>query len=298
MASMHQHIDAFIDYIVVEKGLADNTVAAYRRDLEQWAGFLLARERESFAEVARDDLLVYLDECRKRRLARATVARKLTTLRNFHAFLVREGELRTDITANIDLPRPTHRIPETLTEAEVEALLAVPDVSTPTGIRDAAILYTLYATGLRASELIGLRVQDVNLRAGSVRCLGKGSKERIVPIARTALGVIQAYLAKGRPGFVKFQSDDALFLTARGHGLSRTGLWRVIKRAALKSQILKNVTPHTLRHSFATHLLAGGANLRAIQEMLGHASITTTQIYTHVARDQLKRVYDRAHPRA
>ena len=295
---MQQHIDAFIDYILVEKGLAENTILAYRRDLEQWAAFLLTRERSVFADATRDDVLVYLDQCRKRRLARATVARKLTTLRNFHAFLVREGALRADVISNIDLPRRTHRIPDTLTVAEVEALLAVPDASKPSGLRDAAILYTLYATGLRASELIGLRVQDVNVRGGTVRCIGKGSKERIVPIARTALEVILAYLARGRPTCAKFRSEDALFLTPRGRGLSRAGLWRIIKRTALKAHILKNVTPHMLRHSFATHLLAGGANLRAIQEMLGHASITTTQTYTHVAKDHIKQVYDRTHPRA
>jgi integrase/recombinase XerD len=295
---MREHIDAFIEYILVEKGLAENTIVSYRRDLEQWAAFLLARERSSFAEAARDDVLAYLDECRKRRLARATVARRLTTLRSFHAFLVREGELSTDATANIDLPKRTHRIPETLTVAEIQALLAVPDTTTPTGIRDAAILYTLYATGLRASELINLRVQDVNPRGATVRCIGKGAKERMVPVAQTALNVIKAYLARGRPAFVRSGSEDALFLTMRGRSFSRSGLWRVIKRTALKAHILKNVTPHMLRHSFATHLLAGGANLRAIQEMLGHASITTTQIYTHVARDRLKREYDRTHPRA
>ncbi|MFQ5809387.1 MAG: site-specific tyrosine recombinase XerD [Armatimonadota bacterium] len=295
---MHQHIDAFIDYNLVEKGLAQNTIVAYRRDLEQWAAFLLARDCTSFAEATREDVIVYMEEFHKRRLARSTVARKLTSLRNFHAFLVREGELEADVTASIDLPRRSHRIPETLTVEEVKSLLAVPDVTTRIGIRDAAVLYTLYATGLRASELTGLRVQDLNLRAGTVRCMGKGRKERIVPIAGAALDVIRAYLARGRPELVKFTTEDALFLTIRGRGLSRTALWRIIKSNSLKAHILKNVTPHILRHSFATHLLAGGANLRAIQEMLGHASITTTQIYTHVARDRLRRVYDRTHPRA
>ncbi|MGD8238196.1 MAG: site-specific tyrosine recombinase XerD [Armatimonadota bacterium] len=295
---MNKHIDAFIEYNLVEKGLAENTIVAYRRDLEQWAAFLLARDRESFAEGAREDVIVYMEELHKRRLARSTVARKLTSLRSFHAFLVREGELDTDVTASIDLPKRSHRIPETLTEDEVKSLLAVPDVTTRIGLRDAAILYMLYATGLRASELTGLRVPDLNLRAGTVRCVGKGRKERIVPIAGTALDVIRAYLARGRPELVKSTTESALFLTIRGHGLSRAALWRLIKSAALKAHILKNVTPHILRHSFATHLLAGGANLRAIQELLGHASITTTQIYTHVARDRLKRVYDRTHPRA
>jgi integrase/recombinase XerD len=295
---VNKHIDAFIEYNLVEKGLAENTIVAYRRDLEQWAAFLLARDRESFAEGAREDVIVYMEELHKRRLARSTVARKLTSLRSFHAFLVREGELDTDVTASIDLPKRSHRIPETLTEDEVKSLLAVPDVTTRIGLRDAAILYMLYATGLRASELTGLRVPDLNLRAGTVRCVGKGRKERIVPIAGTALDVIRAYLARGRPELVKSTTESALFLTIRGHGLSRAALWRLIKSAALKAHILKNVTPHILRHSFATHLLAGGANLRAIQELLGHASITTTQIYTHVARDRLKRVYDRTHPRA
>ncbi len=295
---MQQHIDIFIDYIIVEKGLAENTIVSYRRDLEQWAEFLAGRDRRSFAQATRDDIVVYMDECRRRQLARSSVARKLTALRTFHAFLVREGELEANVTSNIDLPRRTHRIPETLTVDEVEKLLAVPDVTTKSGLRDAAILYTLYAAGLRASELTGLRVQDVNLRAGTVRCIGKGSKERLVPMAQAALDVIKAYLAMGRPGFVKFRSEDALFLTIRGRGLSRAGLWRMIKRTALKAHILKNVTTHMLRHSFATHLLEGGANLRAIQEMLGHASITTTQIYTHVARNHLKRVYDKTHPRA
>ncbi len=295
---MVKSIEAFIDYIVVEKGLADNTVKAYECDLRQWAEFLLGRGRATFADATRDDLLVYLDDCRRRLLGRATVARKLTSIRNLHAFLVRERGLTVNITEDVDLPKASRRVPHALSVEEMRRLLDAPDPDTPRGVRDRAMLFTLYAAGLRVSELLGLQVGDVNLREASLRCTGKGGKERMLPIAGKAVAALEDYLRAVRPQHVRDPNDATLFLSPRGGPLSRTAFWRSLRRYALQAGISKRVTPHMLRHSFATHLLAGGANLRAIQEMLGHANIATTQIYTHVARERLREVYQRAHPRA
>jgi integrase/recombinase XerD len=291
-------IEAFVDYILVERGLSSNTVAAYRRDLEQWTGFLLERGRRAFAEATQDDLLIYLERLRRQARTRSTVCRKVSSLRGFHAFLVREAGLRANITEDVDLPKPARRVPHTLTVREVEALLEAPDVTTLQGVRDRAMLYLLYASGLRVSELVGLRMQDVNLPAGFLRCVGKGSKERIVPIARAAAEMVDFYVRNVRPELCRDRAEAALFLTRRGRPLHRGSFWRIVKQQARRAGIERNVTPHSLRHSFATHLLAGGVNLRSIQEMLGHANITTTQIYTHVARERLRQVYDKTHPRA
>ncbi|MFQ6132800.1 MAG: site-specific tyrosine recombinase XerD, partial [Armatimonadota bacterium] len=292
-------LDAFIDFIVVEKGLADNTVRAYQRDLRQWMGFLLSRGCDEFAKATRDDLLVYLDDCRKRLLARSTVSRKVTSIRSLHKFLVRERSLETDITEDIDLPKSSRRLPPALSVQEVERLIEAPDTDKPAGLRDQAMILTMYAAGLRLSELLSLQLGDVNVQEGVVRCLGKGGKERMVPLADRSVRAVQRYLEEARPAYAgKYADENALFLTNRGRPFSRTGFWRMLRRHAAKAGLGKPVTPHMLRHSFATHLLAGGANLRAIQEMLGHANIATTQIYTHVARERLREVYDKAHPRA
>lgn len=291
-------IEAFVDYVLVERGLAANTVAAYRRDLQQWAAFLLERGRRSFGKASQDDLLVYLERMRRQARARSTVCRKLSALRGFYAFLVRERGLKANVTENVDLPKPAKQIPQTLGVHEVQALLDAPDVTRSEGIRDRAMLYLLYACGLRVSELVGLQVRDVNISEGFVRCVGKGSKERIVPVAKRAVEMVEFYLRNVRPEFCRDAAEGALFLTQRGRPLHRGSFWRIVKQHARRAGIERNVSPHTLRHSFATHLLAGGVNLRSIQEMLGHADITTTQIYTRVARDRLRRVYDETHPRA
>jgi len=292
-------LDAFIDYIVVEKGLAGNTVSAYNADLRQWIEFLLSRGRRSFADATRDDLLVYLDDCRKRLLARATVSRRVTAIRSLCNFLVRERGLKHNITEDLDLPKSSRRLPASLSVREVEQLIQAPDVEAPAGLRDQAMVLTMYAAGLRVSELLNLQLGDVNRREGFVRCVGKGGKERMVPLADRAGQAVQRYLEEARPQHAAKRPDEkALFLTNRGRHFSRTGFWRLLRRYARKAGLSKRVTPHMLRHSFATHLLAGGANLRAIQEMLGHANIATTQIYTHVARERLREVYDKAHPRA
>ena len=287
------YLEQFLDYLALERGLARNSLAAYQRDLRGHAAFL--REECGISEitaVTEREIVRYLAALHRRRLAAATSARHLTTVRQFYRYLVGERLLAVDPTANVELPRLTKTLPATLTLDEVERLLAAPDISTLRGLRDRAMLEVLYATGLRVSELVHLRRGEVNLKIGFVRCVGKGNKERMVPLGSVAIGWLQRYLDA--------RDDDlpVLFLGLKHAAITRAAFWGIIKRLAIRAGILKDISPHTLRHSFATHLLERGADLRAIQEMLGHASITTTQIYTHVTADFLREVYSGAHPRA
>ena len=290
---MNDLLDLFLDYLALERGLAANSLAAYRRDLRDHLIFLRgACGRSAAGEVTESDIIRYLTALHHGQAATATICRKLTTVKQFYRYLVAERHLTADPTANVEVPRLVKKLPATLTLDEVERLLAAPDVSIPRGLRDRAMLEVLYATGLRVSELVNLGRGDVNLKLGFVRCVGKGNKERIVPLGSVAIGWLQHYLdARG---------DDArvLFPGRRGRPVTRMTCWNTIKRLAVRAGILKNISPHTLRHSFATHLLERGADLRAIQEMLGHSSITTTQVYTHVSADFLREVYVGAHPRA
>jgi integrase/recombinase XerD len=290
---MQDLIAQFLDYLALERGLARNSLAAYRRDLEGHADFL--REtcgKTDAASVSEGDLIQYLSALHRGHAATATICRKLTAARQFYRYLMAESLLRADPTANVEAPKKTQHLPATLTLDEVERLLAAPDVTTPRGLRDRAMLEVLYASGLRVSELVGLRRGDANLKMGYVRVIGKGNKERIVPLGRIAGEWLLRYLDT--------REDDlpCLFPGTRRKALSRVAFWQIIQRLAIRAGILKNISPHTLRHSFATHLLERGADLRAIQEMLGHSSITTTQIYTHVTSDLLREVYADAHPRA
>jgi len=290
---MRDLIDAFLDHLALERGLAANSLAAYRRDLAGHLAFLRdACGKAAAGEVAEGDIIRYLTVLHRAGSATATVCRKLTALRQFYRYLVMERLLATDPTANVEVPRLARRLPATLTLDEVERLLAAPEVSTLRGLRDRTMLEVLYATGLRVSELVNLTRGDVNLSIGFVRCVGKGHKERIVPLGSVAIGWVRHYLDA--------RDDDApaLFPGQRRRPITRAACWEIIKRLAKKAGILKDISPHTLRHSFATHLLERGADLRAIQEMLGHRSITTTQIYTHVSTDFLREVYAGAHPRA
>jgi integrase/recombinase XerD len=291
-------IGAFTDHLHVERQLSANTVQAYERDLRQYARLVGSLGVPDFAQVSQDVVLRYLAGLRSQLLATTTVSRKLSAAKMFHRFLVRDGLASRDPTANLDSPGVFQRLPGALSVEEVDLLLAQPHGERPTDVRDHAVLELLYACGLRVSELAGLDVGSVDLAYSFVRCVGKGGKERIVPMGTRARESLNRYLSAARPTLDRGVDPAALFLSLRGRRVSRVSLWQSIKKYARKAGLRKNVTPHTLRHSFATHLLERGADLRSIQEMLGHADIGTTQIYTHVSREHLRQEYLDAHPRA
>ena len=295
--SIDRLIDRYTAYLTVEKGLAPNTLESYSRDLQDFLAYLDGQGLAALTEVEATALLGYLIHLRNRGLKATTRSRHLVTLRGFFRFLHQENEIAQDPAALVELPKAGLQLPEVLSVAEVRALLAAPDKTRPTGLRNAAMLELLYAAGLRVSELIHLKVVELNLEAGFVRPFGKGGKERVVPVGRTALSVLQTYLATARPQLLKEVSSAFLFVARRGRPLSRQGFWKVLKRYADRAGIRRSVSPHTLRHSFASHLLEGGADLRVVQVMLGHADIATTQIYTHVSTDRLKAVHRQYHPR-
>jgi integrase/recombinase XerD len=277
-------LDAFCDALWLEDGLSKNTIAAYRADLEQLAAF----SKKPFEQIEEQDLFAFLAS----RGGRASsAARRVSTLKRFYRYCLRERKVAADPTLRLDPPKRTPRFPKTLSEADVEALLAAPDVATPLGLRDRAMLETLYATGLRVSELVALKTFEVNLDAGVVRVMGKGSKERMVPLGEEAVQAVSDYLKQRKGG------TDALFLTARGAGMTRQAFWHLIRRYGARAIPGKKLSPHVLRHAFATHLINHGADLRVVQLLLGHADISTTQIYTHVARERLKALHAKHHPR-
>ncbi len=290
-------IDLFLEHLVVERGLAQNSLEAYRRDLSRYTGHLTARGKQVIT-LDRAEVPRYLLLLREEGLSPRSVARHLSAIRQFHRFLVREGHAVEDPTSHLESPRPWRRLPTVLSSEEVDRLLASGPSATPQGFRDRAMLEVLYASGLRVSELVGLRLADLNLAAGILRVLGKGNKERLVPLGDAAIESLRAYLADGRPKLERRRASLHLFLGRHGRGLTRQMFWQLLKRYARASGITKPVTPHTLRHSFATHLLERGADLRSVQLMLGHADIGTTQIYTHLTRAHLKAIYDKHHPRA
>ena len=295
---MDRSIQAFLDYLSIERGLSQNTISAYGRDMSQFVVF--AKENGVLSVEAITDSLLhkFLDGLREAAMSPNSISRKLCAIRTFCKFACREGYIKKDFTSTSDGMKGVKKLPHVLTVDEVASILAQPDAQEPAGARDKAMLEMLYATGLRVTELISLRLSDVNAGVGFVRCFGKGSKERIIPMGKVAIEYVNRYLLNGRPKFARSGSSEYLFLTNRGQRMSRVGFWKLIKKYGAKAGITKHITPHTLRHSFATHLLEGGADLRSIQEMLGHADIATTQIYTHVSREQLKEVYKQAHPRA
>ena len=287
----------FLSYLGYERGLSENTLAAYGADLAALADFL--RSRKTAPEKAtEDDLAAFLDREKDLGLAEKTRARRLVAVKAFYRYLRGEGIIPSDPAANLEGARLSRVLPRTLSRDEVEALLAAPDVSTPQGLRDKALLETFYSTGLRASELANLAIDAVSFQERLVRVVGKGNKERVVPIGEAALSAIRAWLENGRTRFVPKRGSRALFLSKKGGALRREWIWTLVKRYARLAGIRKEISPHTLRHSFATHLLEHGADLRAIQEMLGHADISTTQIYTHVDVGHLKTMYRACHPRA
>jgi integrase/recombinase XerD len=299
---MKKLIHEFINYLSVERGLAMNTLESYGRDLRQYSEYLeqylKADAEASLDSVSRNTIVGYLMYLQSQGKATATIARRLAALKAFYQFLVRERRIESDPTANLESPKLEKRLPKVLTVAEVERLLSQPDPAQAAGIRDRAMLELLYATGIRVSELVSLNVSDLNLDGGYIRCAGKGAKERVVPLGSLAVQTCRDYLTHARNRLVRDRNEPALFVNHHGHRLTRQGFWKIVKKYADDARIDKEITPHTLRHSFATHLLENGADLRSVQEMLGHADISTTQIYTQVTRGRLQEVYARSHPRA
>lgn len=294
--SQYYLLDQFMNQLKVERGLSANTLAAYSHDLLTFFDFL-GRKGVAPLEVTQDDLIAYVGEKRPHLSARS-LARCLVSIRMFYRFCVSEEKIETNPARLLGIPKLHQHLPDILSRDEVEALLSQPDVQTVLGKRDKAMLELLYATGLRVTELIDLRVNNINLDAGFVRTMGKGSKERIVPMGSQAMDALRQYLGGGRASLLKRGGSSCLFLSSRGRSMTRQGFWKIIKGYALKAGIVRRVTPHTLRHSFATHLLEGGADLRSVQVMLGHSDISTTQIYTHVAREKLRSIHEKYHPRA
>ena len=287
-----------LDHLTVERGLSPRTLDAYRRDLDRFLGFLQARGLSTPAQVGPVDLREFVYGLKDRGLAASSIRRNLSALRTYFAFLVNEGAIVADPTDRVEMPRAWRRLPDALSREDMARLMDAPDPGDPLFWRDKALLETAYASGVRVSELTGLRLRDIDLREGLAVVVGKGSKERIVPIGRAALRSLDVYLREVRPRLARGAAAGALFISARGRPLSRMGVWKILRKQVRRAGLRKRVTPHTLRHSFATHLLEGGADLAAVQELLGHADISTTQIYTHVEREYLRDVHRRFHPRA
>jgi integrase/recombinase XerD len=291
-------VSSFLTYVKVEKGLSSNTISAYRRDLVKFDVFAQKRKL-SLEAVSRDDLVDFLAGLYRMNLESRTVARHLVTMRNFFRFAQIQELITTDPSINLESPKIRRSLPGYLRLEEVERLLEQPDSTTALGLRDRAMLEVLYSTGLRVSELIGLRVSDLDSKVGCVRCIGKGDKERIVPVGRKALVMVDKYLRDARPKLLgKLRGSPTLFVNRRGVSLSRVGVWKILSGYGKRAGLRVSLTPHMLRHSFATHLLERGADLRSVQLMLGHADISTTQIYTHVVEERLKQIYKAHHPRA
>ena len=303
-SSKESLIDTYLDEVWLERGLSENTLSAYRHDLAQLGTWLEGRSfpdagRGSLPDAGREDILAYLADRHRRGFSPRSTARQLSCIRGFYRFLVARHLISDDPTMRLESPRLGRPLPGALSEAEVEALLAIPAPDTALGLRDRAMLETLYATGVRVSELVGLTLSRVNQRQGAVRVVGKGGKERLVPLGEEALGWIRRYLEHARPALSRAgEGSDTLFLSNRGHAMTRQAFWYRVKHCARAAGIRRAVSPHSLRHAFATHLLNHGADLRVVQLLLGHADLSTTQIYTHVARARLKELHRRHHPRA
>jgi len=294
---VHQQIDRYVNHLLVEKGLADATLSSYSADLQRFSDFLASQKIRSVDQADTAAILKYLIDLRNEGLDIRSRARHLVTLRGFFRFLVSEKEIAADPARLIDLPKFGVRLPHVLSAKEIALLMEAPDPENPRGARDAAMLELLYAAGLRVSELIHVKVRDINLSSGFVRVMGKGSKERIIPIGSHAIHRIGQYNEHARPRLLKHHTSMFLFVARAGKPMTRQGFWKLVRQYAKKAGFEKKVSPHTFRHSFASHLLEGGADLRAVQMMLGHADIATTQIYTHVAREHMKNMHRQYHPR-
>jgi len=294
---MDKYVDLFLDYLSVERGLSLNTLVSYRRDLNTYLKFLDAVAKKTISDTSREDIRDFMMHEKDKGLSVNSIARNLAALRTFYSFLAREKLIRSDVSSYIDSPKLWKKIPDILSFDEVDRLIESTDLNKPQGIRDRAILELMYATGMRVSEVSNIKVSDVHMDVGFVRCIGKGKKERIIPLGKKAITAIARYLEKVRPGQLKGSGSAELFLNRSGKKISRVSLWKLVKGYARKVRIKKEMRPHILRHTFATHLLERGADLRSVQEMLGHANISTTQIYTHVTQDRLKAIHKLFHPR-
>ncbi|MBI3815796.1 MAG: site-specific tyrosine recombinase XerD [Nitrospinae bacterium] len=300
---MKSLVNEFVNYITIEKGYSRNTIESYQRDIVKFLKFIKSETRaiasiDEFSRVEQKGIIAYLLHLREKGFSSASLARHLVSIKVFYKFLMLEEIIDINPTENIESPRLLRHLPDFLTLEEVDRLLLQPDLNDNLGIRDIAMLELLYATGLRVSELISLKINDVNMERGYIITFGKGSKERVVPLGRSAQEKLKRYLEESRHILVKGRGGDDLFVNRFGEKMTRQGFWKIIKKYALLAGIKKDISPHTLRHSFATHLLERGADLRSVQQMLGHADISTTQIYTHVVRERLKEIYDKHHPRA
>ena len=294
---MKELIEEFLNYLTSERGLSQNTLIAYKRDLERFTGYFESHGQKEIASLKRRDITDYLMSLKDSGLSSNSISRAMAAIKVFYRFLVQENFIKEDVGSLLESPKLIRPIPHTLSSGEVDRILSMPDARDWQGIRDKAALELMYATGMRVSEIAGLNTNDLNLDVGFAKCKGKGGKERIVPLGRKAKAACEKYIAKVRGKLLKGRAEQHLFLTRLGKKVSRQSFWKMIKRYTKLAGIKKDITPHTLRHSFATHLLEGGADLRVVQEMLGHADISTTQIYTHVSKDRLKSIHRQFHPR-
>jgi len=295
---MQKQLQEYSNYLAVEKGLAKNTLESYRRDLNKFIKFMQKRKINDPGEIDRESLSIFIGELKKNGSATATISRCIASIRSFFNFLLQEGIIESNPALELESPRIEKKLPRILTTEEVDKLLCQPKPSDHNGLRDRAMLELLYASGIRVSELVSLNITDFDPIVGYLRCRGKGMKERIVPIGSIAINYVNDYLDKSRAKLLKENGDPALFVNQHGCRMTRQGFWKILKKYVRKSSISGDVTPHTLRHSFATHLLENGADLRSVQEMLGHSDISTTQIYTQITRRKIREVYDKTHPRA
>lgn len=295
---MRELIDKFLDYLSVEKGLSKNTILAYGRDLGAFSLYLGSKGAGSIDKVTRHDITDYLLKLKDSGISSNSISRALVAIKMFYRFMVQEHLAKDDVAGILESPKLVRALPDVLSSPEVDKLLGSPDIRQWQGIRDKAALELMYATGMRVSEMVELAAEGLNLDVGFVKCTGKGDKERIVPIGKSAKEAIMRYTEKVRPKLLKKSHDKHLFISRLGKKISRQSFWKMIKRYTRQARIKKTVTPHTLRHSFATHLLEHGADLRIVQEMLGHADISTTQLYTHINKDRLKSIHKQFHPRA
>ena len=294
---MNHYLDHYLNYLAVERGLANNTLDAYGRDLARYLDYLESQKIVALENISAAVVLRFLSHLKNAGLSPRSRARALAALRTFHKFLVREKITKDNPTDQVVSPKSLTALPHTLAPLDVESLLSSPKGESPLAWRDRAMLEIIYATGLRVSELVSLKLSDLQMDVGYLTAFGKRSKQRIVPLGESAIAALQEYLQNGRPGFEKQKGSHFLFLNRSGEGLTRQGFWKIIKRRALEAGISQSITPHTMRHSFATHLLENGADLRSVQAMLGHADISTTQIYTHVTRERLRKMHAEHHPR-
>lgn len=294
---MNELVDAFLNYLSVERGLSRNTIISYQEDINVFMNFLKGAQVESLSVTKKNNITDFMLSQKEKGLSTNSIARRLAAIKSFYRFTVRERILKADPSSLIDSPKLWKKIPQTLSANEVDALLNQPNIKNKQGMRDKAILETLYATGMRVSEAVNLKIGNVNLDVGFLRCIGKGSKERIIPLGKKAISSIKRYIELSRPGQLKDKESEFLFLSRFGKKISRQSFWKIIKKYAKEARIKKPIRPHILRHSFATHLLERGADLRSVQEMLGHANISTTQIYTHISSERLKAIHKMFHPR-